>query len=82
MIDTQVTKIILYSYIKLIQFIFFPISLNECDNIEIAKLFKKEIPESKKRVVESERAKRRRNFQRKMGKIIEKYKEKENGMLK
>ena len=31
---------------------------------------------------ESERAKRRRNFQRKMGKIIEKYKEKENGMLK
>ena len=52
MIDTQVTKIILYSYIKLIQFIFFPISLNECDNIEIAKLFKKEIPESKKRVVE------------------------------
>ena len=39
--------------LTLTQFIFFLISQNECDNIEIAKLFKKEIPELKKRVVET-----------------------------
>ena len=39
--------------LTLTQFIFFLISHNECDNIEIAKLFKKEIPELKKRVVET-----------------------------
>ena len=39
--------------LTLTEFIFFLISQNECDNIEIAKLFKKEIPELKKRVVET-----------------------------
>ena len=48
--DIQVTKLFYVFISNQFRFIFFPNSFNECDNIEVTKLFKKEIPESKKRV--------------------------------